>query len=57
MLKVFDKIELDGKLNEVEDKDIPFSMFENEIDNEEYNYLPDYISNFEEQEEVINSLS
>src|SRR5205809_8086913 len=57
MLKVFDRIELDGELNEAEDKDIPFPIFEDKIDDEEYDCLPDYISNFEEQEEVINSLS
>ena len=57
MLKVFDRIELDGKLNEAEDKDIPFPMFEDETDDEEYDCLPDYISDFEEQEEVVDSLS
>ena len=57
MLKVFDRIELDGKLNEAEDKDIPFLMFEDKTDDEEYDCLPDYISDFEEQEEVIDSLS
>ena len=48
MLKVFNKIELDNELNETEDKDILFLMFENDIDDEEYNYLSDYISDFEE---------
>ena len=57
MLKVFDRIELDGELNEAEDKDIPFPMFEDETDNEKYDCLPDYISNFEEQEEVVDFLS
>ena len=57
MLKVFDKIKLDSKLNEAKDKDILFPIFEDNIDNEEYNCLLDYISNFKEQEEIINSLS
>ena len=57
MLKVFDRIELDSKLNEAEDKDILFPMFKDKIDDEEYDYLPDYISNFKEQEEIVNSLS
>src|SRR5204863_9532797 len=57
MLKVFDRIELDGELNEAKDKDILFLMFEDETDNEEYDCLPDYISDFEEQEEVVDSLS
>ena len=57
MLKVFDRIELDGKLNKAEDKNILFSLFEDEMDDEEYNCLPDYISDFKEQEEVVNSLS
>src|SRR5436190_11362911 len=57
MLKVFDRIELDSELNEAEDKDIPFPMFEDETDDEEYDYLPDYISDFKEQEEVVDSLS
>ena len=57
MLKVFDRIELDSELNEAEDKDIPFPMFEDETDDEEYDCLPDYISDFEEQEEVVDSLS
>src|SRR5205809_7427072 len=57
MLKVFDRIELDNKLNEAEDKDIPFPMFEDEMDDEEYDCLPDYISDFEEQKEVVDSLS
>ena len=48
MLKVFNRIELDSKLNEAKDKDIPFLIFEDKIDNEEYNYLPDYISDFKE---------
>src|SRR5437773_5150409 len=57
MLKVFNKIELDSELNKAEDKDIPFPMFEDETDDEEYDCLPDYISDFEEQEEVVDSLS
>ena len=57
MLKVFNRIELDSKLNEAEDKDILFPIFEDEMNNEEYDCLPDYISDFEEQEEVINFLS
>ena len=57
MLKVFDRIKLDSELNKAEDKDILFSIFEDKIDNEEYNCLPDYINDFKEQEEVVNSLS
>ena len=57
MLKVFDKIELNSELNEAKDKDILFSILENNIDDKEYDYLPDYISDFEEQKEVINSLN
>jgi len=57
MLKVFDRIELNSELNEAEDKDIPFPIFEDEMDDEKYDCLPDYINDFEEQEEVVNSLS
>ena len=32
-------------------------MFENKMDNKEYDCLPDYISNFKEQEEIIDFLS
>ena len=32
-------------------------MFEDETNDEEYDCLLDYISDFEEQKEVINSLS
>ena len=48
MLKVFNKIELDSKLKKAKNKDIPFLIFENNIDNEKYNYLLDYINNFKE---------
>ena len=48
MLKVFNRIELDSKLNKAEDKDILFPIFEDEIDNKEYDYLLNYISDFEE---------
>ena len=57
MLKVFNKIELDGKLNKAKDKNILFLIFENEMNDEKYDCLLDYISNFEEQEEVINFLN
>src|SRR5436309_9512544 len=57
MLKVFNRIELDSKLNEAKDKDILFPMFKDEMDDEEYDCLPDYISDFKEQKEVVNSLS
>ena len=57
MLKVFDKIELDSKLNEAKDKDILFPILKDNTNNEKYNYLLDYINNFKEQKEVINSLS
>jgi len=54
MLKVFDKIELDSELNDIEDEENPFPIGEDESDEEEYNTIPDYISNYEEQEEPTN---
>ena len=57
MLKVFNKIELDDKLNKAKNKDILFLIFENNTNNEKYDFLPNYISNFKEQEEVVNFLS
>ena len=55
MLKVFDKIELDSELNDIEDEENPFLMGEDESDEEEYDMIPDYISDYKEQEEPTNA--
>ena len=54
MLKVFDKIELDSELNDIKDEENPFLMGEDESDEEEYDMILDYISDYEEQEEPTN---
>ena len=54
MLKVFDKIELDSKLNNIKDEENPFLIGEDKSDKKEYNTILDYISNYEEQEETTN---
>ena len=48
MLKVFDKIELDSELNDIEDEENLSPMGEDESDEEEYNMILDYISDNEE---------
>ena len=55
ILKVFDKIELDSELHDIEDKENPFLMSEDKSDKKEYDIILDYISNYEEQEEPTNT--
>src|SRR5439155_3957 len=52
---VFDKIELDSKLNDIEDEENLFPMSENESNKEEYDMILDYISDYEEQKEPTNA--
>ena len=54
MLKVFDKIKLDSKLNNIKDEENSFPIGKNESNKEEYNMIPDYISDYKEQKEPTN---
>jgi len=55
MLKVFDKIELDSEIISIEDEESPSLMGEDESDEDEYDTIPDYISDYEEKEEFANA--
>ena len=55
MLKVFDKIELNSKFNDIEDGENLFLIGKDESDEEEYDMILDYISDYEEQEEPANA--
>ena len=48
ILKIFDKIELDSKLNDIKNGENLFSISKDKSNEEEYNMIPDYISDYEE---------